>query len=267
MLRRTLGLPLLLVPLLLLAACGGSEGERGKGLYMALGDSITAGRGVENAATDGFVGRVHRQLGQGFLLLNLGHSGDTSAQIRNDGQVERAVAEITSRNTDAATDNDVRYVTLTIGGNDLLDLFFPLVLGGRCTSVADALDKAECRDPLSAAVVELRANVAATLAALHAAGPSVEVIVITLYNPFSAVPIAQGIGALALEGLPNTPFADGANDILRQEAAKTGARVAEVYALFEEKPGRLIAEDRIHPNLEGHRLIADAVIKAIDSAE
>lgn len=267
--KRWLLWPALLIPLLAaaLSCSGGSDEKQESGLYIAMGDSISFGRGADNPATDAFVPLVHRHLGSGFLLLNLAHSGDTSAQIRNNGQLDRALSEIRTRNNDADPDNNVRYITLTVGGNDLLELVFTLLLTGRCTTLADALNRAECRDPLLAAITGLRENIGALLSSLRQADPNVKVILVTLYDPLSgSLPSAAELAELALEGRANTPFPAGANDILRQAAQANGVILAEAYPLFNGRADELIAQDRIHPNNRGHQLIADAVEDAIKKA-
>ncbi|HZP27071.1 MAG TPA: SGNH/GDSL hydrolase family protein [Dehalococcoidia bacterium] len=265
--KRWLLWPALLLLLLASASACGSSEEHGRGLYIALGDSISFGRGADDPSSDAFVPRVHRYLGSGFLLLNIAHSGDTSAQIRNNGQLDRALTEIRTRNGDSDPDNDVRYITLTVGGNDLLQLFFNLVLTGRCTALTDALNRADCRDPLVAAIAAMRENVGVILSSLRQAGPSVKIIMVTLYDPLAnALPSGVDLAEMALEGRANTPFADGANDVLRQAAAANGVLIAEVHTSFFGRADDLIAADHIHPNNEGHKLIADAVIDAIKKA-
>ena len=37
----------------------------------------------------------------------------------------------------------------------------------------------------------------------------------------------------------------------------------DLYPLFEGKAGQLISQDSIHPNDEGYRVIAEAVIQAL----
>ena len=63
---------------LLAAACGGG-GPRG--LYIALGDSLSEGSGASDPAATAFVPLVHQDLDEPYELLNLGHAGDTSAQL------------------------------------------------------------------------------------------------------------------------------------------------------------------------------------------
>ena len=91
----------LLAALLLLAfaaACG-SGGSSQSGVYIALGDSLSAGVGASDRAATAFVPLVHQSLGEGFQLLNLGVSGHTSKDLIEE-QLDQAVTEIKQRNGD-----------------------------------------------------------------------------------------------------------------------------------------------------------------------
>ncbi len=55
---------------------------------------------------------------------------------------------------------------------------------------------------------------------------------------------------------------EGYNSVLRQIAEEEKLRLAEVQEKFKGKSG-LFVEDGIHPNFEGHRLIARAVLDAV----
>jgi hypothetical protein len=105
-------------------------------------------------------------------------------------------------------------VTLEIGGNDLLNIFFDLVLPGTCPSLKEA--------PPS------RCGVLATPDAPARTWPRrstacrrrthLLIVLMTLYNPFSGglTPIDE-MAELALEGSPDTEFPEGLNDIIRAE--------------------------------------------------
>lgn len=257
-------LPALLLPLLA-AACT-SGGETRDGLYLALGDSLSAGVGASDPSATAFVPLVRESLGQGVELLNLGHSGDTSQQLLTHGHLDRAVAEIQERNGDADPDNDVRLITLEIGGNDLLGLFFSLVLGGTCPSLQASLEREECRQRLSDTLADYEPNLSTALDRLREAAPGVPLALLTLSNPFSgSTPLFAKLADLALEGMPDTPFPQGLNDIIRAQARERGLILVDLYPLFQGRADQLIAGDMIHPNDQGYRVMAEAVIEALES--
>ena len=254
---------LVLLPVVFAIAANCDPADDTKGLYLALGDSLSEGAGASDPRATGFVPLVHQSLGDGHALLNLGHSGDTSDDLHLHGHLDDAVAEITRRNGDDIADNDVTLVTLEIGGNDLLRLYFSLVLTGRCPDVETSINDPECTEPLREAFDDFEPNLADALDALQEADPSLRILLLTLFNPLPEDSATAPIGDLALEGMPDTPFEEGLNDIVRRQAEQHAVTLAEIYAPFQGRSGELISGDQIHPNDDGYRVIADAVIVAL----
>jgi lysophospholipase L1-like esterase len=250
----------LLAPLLLLAACGG--GGSGGGLYVALGDSLTEGVGATDPASRSFVALVHSALGDDVELLNLGHAGDTSGDLINHGHLDEAVSALEL----AGQRQERRLVTITIGGNDLLNLYFQFVITGRCPTLESLAQRSECRSSLSEARQRLEANLDTILGRLRQAAPDAIIVVATLYDPFGERldPGTRALVQMALEGGPGSPIGDGINDILRAKAQAHGARVADLYQAFQGRSG-LISGDLIHPNDQGYRVIADTVLPLLES--
>jgi lysophospholipase L1-like esterase len=234
-------------------------------LYIALGDSLSHGAGASNRATTAFVPLVHDGLGAAVGLLNLGHSGDDSFEITRHGHLDQAVGIIERRNGDTNPNNDVVLVTLEIGGNDLLDIYFDLVVPGTCPNVEEGLRKPVCVNAIERAFDAFTPNLRGILAALREADPDLRIALMTLYNPFSgsAITAFEPIGELALEGTPGTQFPEGLNDIIRAEGTADGATIVDIYPQFVGKGSEYIALDLIHPNDAGYRVIADAVLATI----
>lgn len=248
-----------------LTACR-SGGGANTGTYIALGDSLSVGVGASQPSVTAFVPLVQESLGEGFQLINLAHSGDTSQELLDHGHLDEAIVEIQQRKDDGDRDNDVKLVTLTIGGNDLLDLFFSLVVGDSCPDLEAILQKQECLNPLGTTFQRFESNLGSALGRLRQTDPQVAVIVITLYNPFSgSIPLVDEAGDFALEGLPDTPFPEGLNDIIRAQAQEGNAILVDLYPLFQGRADELVSDDQIHPNDAGYRVIAEAVIAAIEN--
>jgi lysophospholipase L1-like esterase len=246
---------------LLMTACGSSaETKPLTGVYLALGDSLSEGIGASDAEETSFVALVHKELGSNVELMNLGVAGDTSQDLI-DKQLDRAIDEITTRNSDANPDNDVSVVTLEIGGNDLLENFFDFVLPGTCPNVEDGLNNPECVKQVRETLDTYGPNLDEILTRLREADPDVPIFLLTLYNPFSGgVRMLDDLVELALEGQPDTPFPEGLHDIVREQAEAHDAHLVEVGPQFEGKSREYIATDLIHPNDTGHRMMADAVL-------
>jgi lysophospholipase L1-like esterase len=255
------------LPLPQLKVVPSDDGRINTKLYLALGDSLSGGVGASVYHEKGFVPLIHDALGPDSALLNLGIAGHTSTELIQEGPLERAVGEIEQRNDDDNPGNDVEFVTLEIGGNDLLDIFFDYVLPGRCPSVAVGLERPECVDQLSRALDNYEPNLDVILDRLREADPELEIFLMTLYNPFSAgTPEHDELAELALEGAPDTPFLEGLQDIIRRQAEAHDVHLVEIYPHFAGKANELIALDRIHPNDAGYRVMADAVLAGMREA-
>jgi lysophospholipase L1-like esterase len=190
--------------------------------------------------------------------------GATSSDLLSNGTLDRAVTEITTRRGDADPNNDVQLVTLEIGGNDLLGLFSSLVLTGICPDVQTGFRKPECIDALRNVFERYSPNLTAALERLHAADATLPVLLSTQYNPLEHIPSFGELGDLSIEGLPDTPFPEGMNDLIRQVAAgRDGVTVVDIYAAFRGRTLELISPDIIHPNDAGYAAMADAEIAAI----
>jgi lysophospholipase L1-like esterase len=234
-------------------------------LYIALGDSLSAGVGASDFMNTAFVPLVHKGLAPGTQLWNLGHSGDTSADLLDHGHVAAAAFEIACRNRDAGPENDVTLVTLVIGGNDLLRLYYDYVLPGTCPNVQEGLQKPECVNALRHTLALFGPNLAMAVDGLQEAGPDVRIVLMTIYNPFSGggLQVFEELGELSMEGLADTAFPEGINSLIRAEAEESGIVLVDLYPLFKGKGGEYIADDFIHPNDAGYRAMADAVLEAI----
>ena len=227
--------------------------------YLALGDSIAFGLGVPDPQSQGYVALAYQALRDsdryresGLDLVNLATPGATSSDLLEEGgQLDRALGEIAAR---AATPEEdaVEIVSLNIGGNDLLALARP---ASPC--VRDAGSE-ECLAEFGATLSTLQANVTEVLSRLSEAAPEAGIFVINLYNPYSGTgDPREGVADLAVQQL---------NGVLGAAAAAQGGRVrlADVYQLFNGRGPQWISSDGLHPNENGHRVIAEVLVAAID---
>jgi len=232
-------------------------------LYLALGDSLSAGVGASDGPRRGWVGLVNATLPE-WDLLNLGVSGDDSRELLFGGPLDEGLRHIALRAADAESGNEVGAITLEIGGNDLLDIYFDLVIPGDCPSLVEALQRNFCVNALETALADYGSNLAQTLQRLVEAAPETPIFLMTIYNPFSGgASVIDEMGVLALEGQEGTAFPKGMNDIIREVGAKASVTVVEWYELFLGKQSEYIAQDLIHPNDTGHAVMAAAVVEAM----
>ncbi len=253
--------------------------------YLALGDSLAAGIGASDPAGTGYVPLFHSYLGDALdpgkadpaplssvpdafnrkllWLENLGvggpgapPGGETTGSMIAGGQLDAAVAELSARNGNATRVDDVRVVTLDIGGNDAFAVV-PACAGGLTPGCAAAINTtfATFTANFNLILGELRA----------AAGPDTEIIVMTYYNPLvnpgcPLSPLAP-LGNVLLEGEPSLGLPLGLNDLIRVIAASHGVEVAETFGLLGAAD---VHPDCRHADDSGYQIIADAFVAAFD---
>lgn len=229
-------------------------------VYMALGDSLAFGVGAANPAAEGYVALAADNLllndrfsSRGIELINLSEPGATSAEIVEAGnQLDRALEEIGVRASDTVAGNEAEIISIDVGGNDLLALAepdspcFEEPLGGIC------------RTRINNVLSDLQHNLTRTLTALRQAAPQAEIYVFDLFNPYSgtgeSLEIIASIGVQQINGVL---AAVSATDEL-------GVRFVSVYELFQDRRPQWVASDGIHPNNDGHRVLAEALTAAIE---
>jgi lysophospholipase L1-like esterase len=141
--------------------------------YLALGDSLAAAVGVDSPA-DGYVAQVHRELsltdGVPYGMRNFGVIGETSGTMLLGDQLTEAV--------EFGEDNDVSYVTIDVGANDLL---------GHLASADCSEDVAapECRTRIEATLTAYEQNLRLIFEEIEDAFPDAEILFLLAYNPFS----------------------------------------------------------------------------------
>lgn len=254
------------------SAVAGSLEAAAAPVYIALGDSLAVGDGASDPSSTAYVPQFHEYLRQALgtpdlALVNLGHGGDTSADLIEHGHLTEAVSEIRARDFDESPDNDVQVVTLDIGGNDLLDLFLTLVITGTCPDLQTSLAKPECVGGLQNALDGLQENFDQALDELGQADPDLTILTADLYNPFSGSGLAfEDVAEWALEGREGSPVEEGLNDIIRSVAGEHGVPVADWYSAFEGKSVEFIAPDQIHANDAGYKAMTDALVGAYEAS-
>ena len=233
-----------------------------KPLYVALGDSITRGYGLEDPADDCFAAALSRRWGMD--LENFAQDGKTSAELLEEiagGQYDQALARAAR-------------VSVCIGANDLLGPLVALVqeaFGGAGTDMdafelLAALDVliGKLRDPevlgaFDAAVEQFHENWGRILAMLREkCGAQTELIVIGLYNPYAGVQIVGfDLGSLCAQyiGQMNAVFSH-----------LQGYTYVDIFALMNEPDmsNASLADASFdpHPSQQGHEAIADKVAQA-----
>ncbi len=216
--------------------------------YVALGDSLASGLGVAQLR-DGYVSRLHRHLelkdGRRYGLRNFGKSGETSGTLVRGGQLQAAL--------DFIGGNDVAYVTLDIGGNDII----PDLASADC---AEGAEMPACAARIEASLTSYRETLAGVLDRIVEAAPDATVAFLLTYNPFSfgsdvdlerdTERVTAELNAIAakLAGERGVLVADGFTPL--------SGRAASATHMTETPPD-------IHPRAVGHDALASALLDAI----
>ncbi|MEX2446693.1 MAG: SGNH/GDSL hydrolase family protein [Dehalococcoidia bacterium] len=220
----------------------------GSPLYVALGDSLAANVGVTDARA-GYVSRLHHQLqqrdGREYGLHNFGVSGESSGTMLH-GQLEDALAVMDTQ--------DVAYVTIDIGANDLL----PHLVSDDC---ADAVDAPACQDRVDASLAAYEENLDTILGRLRDAAPDATIVFLQTYNPFSF-----GFSDLPFEAQTDAVTAD-LNARAASVAAQHDVLVADGYTPFQRRAATMThmaaSTPDIHPLAVGYDALAQALLDAM----
>jgi lysophospholipase L1-like esterase len=221
-------------------------------VYLALGDSVAAGKGASRPEWS-YVGRELARLRQrapGEVRLALYAAGGATSDGLARWQAPAAADELAALRRGERPGLRPGPITITVGGNDLLQLT------GRAALTGVAPDDAAVR----AAVARVERNVEATVSTLlEAAGPAGQVTLTTYYDPFSARPGGGPGRGLAIDAVAEL------NGALLRVAERHPAqvRVARVdRALPRDGSIADYLADPLHPNDRGHAAIADEIARA-----
>lgn len=239
-------------------------------LQLSLGDSWGYGFGASVPAESGYVPVLYSQLKAGFdcspsgnpkpgqgcgklELTNLSVPGATTPTMIA-GQLPQATSILQQRNGNSNPRDNVEVVTVSIGGNDVVNPILGACLGGLTPTCAGVIasEFAAYQSDLNQALGALRA----------AAGPDARIVIGTYDDGISqcylgGIPGAPALATLVLEGLPATPFTAGIHDIMRAVGAVHGVEVAEVYG--DLSPGDWVGgSDCLHPVDSGYAKVAQA---------
>lgn len=199
-------------------------------LYLALGDSITAGYSVGSAFSFPTVyGEYLKRHNSELSVLNLGVNGLTTHGLLKLLQCNSRMRQLVSR---------ASLITITIGSNDLLQLirtphhsFNPSRLPVILSNIGKTLTQ----------IGEI----------VRLLNPMAIVKVATLYNPLPAGPYAQY--SMQVQGVIDT-----ANALVITWAKRYGFVVVYLDREIKGKEPSLIGPDYGHPNAAGYRAIAKA---------
>lgn len=262
--------------------------------YVALGDSISTGYGLENKTAQGFAYLLAKE--NGYDLTNLAVDGNTTVGV---------LAQLDTKAVQAAVAN-ADLITLTIGGNDLMAILYQSVAdayNATQTSDANKITVADVLPIMSAesddrklslmlltmelltptseiylmnspafqdALTAYLANLNRIMEIIHTSNADATVIVATQYNPYvefdGEVFIFFDLSCL-YQGMEAGVTA--LNEAITSNAANGGYSVADVKKVFDNADVDPYVADPttleldFHPNAAGHALIAETIASAL----
>lgn len=260
------------------------------GDYLALGDSITTGYGLEDAS-NGFAELLAKD--NGYTLYNHAKNGATAEDV-----LELMVGGTIDEKIKSA-----QIITLTCGGNDLMNVLYsrvadkynensktPIQSGEVLSIISNPADSR--RNALSMTVLSVLSGNGSDMPAfaqspaflealdlyterlgmivshIRALNPSATVIVATQYNPYKAFSgflkaLNTGVNSCVVK----------LNEAIRANANVIDYTVADVYQAFEKYGKSLYNADAssmnfdFHPSAEGHKVIADCINGVINQTK
>ena len=264
-----------------------------------LGDSISEGYGLDgfvrgsgNPAVASYGNLVARELGSAYEkeYFNLSVSGDTSADLL--ALIEEKGDELKAQAPDL--------IFITIGGNDLihaateadrklfgdggiLSSLFSRVpenaggnAGGGLSSDGASMEQlSELR--LVGSELKLRIpgitstfgeNLSACILALHTLAPEAQIYVQTIYDPLLCTDRSSFLyTTLSVASSIVSPLLEQMNAVITALAATLDYTVVDAASAFEKAGGcpvtNILSFD-IHPNADGHALLAKLVLEAVE---
>ena len=238
-----------------------------------LGDSIAAGYGLDgytsedNYSCPSYSNLLFEQYKAELpeeavpTMINKAVSGATSADLL--GMIESGELDRELKESDA--------VVVSIGGNDLLDILYKLFdsVGYSPENSSFSLDDLDLFSAASVlygmgseadeAIAGFSENLKAIAAGIHERTDAV-LYIKTLYDPleyYSYIPLAADFSSEKISDF---------NSVVRENAAAglSDYRIADVFEKFTNRSADLtnMADFDIHPNAEGHKVIASVVDSA-----
>ncbi|MCD7783436.1 MAG: GDSL-type esterase/lipase family protein [Firmicutes bacterium] len=242
--------------------------------YVALGDSICYGYGLDSPETERYSVLVasyidayeYYECGE----YNYGVNGQTSSELLE-----------TLKNGEITELSDADVVTVSIGANNILSpatSFFinyvaaSLIEDDTTRNAALASLYTDFISELDAGVAAFEADLPEIIENIYKSAPIAEIIFQTVYNPFRNFDLAidTGNGEVSLSELADV-YITKINDIINGNWGVYGYEIADIYTAFESEidvvfadaAGTSLLSFDPHPTAKGHELIAKTIFALI----
>ena len=250
--------------------------------YVALGDSITTGYGLSDEEV-------------AFPVLVAGETGTTLTNLAVDGETSASLLEKMNDADVSAAVQSADVITLTIGGNDLMNALYAYLadkdptLGtpdeiadkfsngsftGNLPSLIEYIISFPISENYTTALQNFESNLKAIISQIKLYNSDVKLVVATQYNPYGHIDTSMISIFFDNIDVALAVFETGVTALNKMINTDINYSVADVYTAFKNAN---TAENQlcnasfslsdidldIHPNAEGHKMIAEVVIDAI----
>lgn len=242
--------------------------------YVALGDSICYGYGLDSPETERYSVLVASYIDAYEYYecdeYNYGVNGQTSSELLE-----------TLKNGEITELSDADVVTVSIGANNILSpatSFFinyvaaSLIEDDTTRNAALASLYTDFISELDAGVTAFEADLPEIIENIYKSAPMAEIIFQTVYNPFRNFDLAidTGNGEVSLSVLADV-YISKINDIIEGNWGVYGYEIADINAafaneidvVFADAEGTSLLSFDPHPTAKGHELIAKTIFALI----
>ncbi len=234
--------------------------------YIVMGDSIAAHYGVsENESYEHKLGAKLRANGEKWVGDNWGVSGYTTGDLVT--LLDKSVEDPAKRNTLARAD----LICISIGGNNILAFLrkhgianFPPEGG-----IAGWMDIIrDYTDNTGEMATEYLADLEVIIKEIRKVNPNAVIIMQNIHNVARDANYALNLpGGTKYATDLTEPFFLPILNTLNENAERLGYFVADTYGAFRDsKTETLLRREMIHPNAEGHTLIANVLYDTYQKA-
>lgn len=263
--------------------------------YVALGDSIARGYGLEDP-----IGRSYPALVARAMDKALANTAVSFTNYGVDGLTTGGLIDLMASGCEAIDGADI--ITVCIGANNMLGAFLGVVekhyadfipAEERVDKSGDSAQNAALIDGIKAIEAELESpefeaklqegidllkeHYPKIIDELRRRAPEAEIIFMTVYSPYHGIDLSLPYLGISLDmGAISDKWVSAMNDAIREITAQHGCKLVESYGVFEAKGGLVNATLSLlpmsfdfdpHPNLFGHAELANLHLAVIDALE